>query len=51
MLTTQRKMHIAELEKSIIALTKRKVQLKKELKDIDDTIMFLKKQHDDLGYV
>lgn len=48
MMTFQREMHVAELEKSIISLSKRKLKLLQEVNDINETISFLRKQQDDL---
>jgi len=47
----QREMHVAELEKSIIALSKRKLKLLREVNDINESISFLRKQQDDLTNV
>lgn len=47
----QREMHIAELDKSIIALSKRKLKLLQEVNDINESISFLRKQQDDLTNV
>lgn len=51
MMTFQREMHVAELEKSIIELSKRKLKLLQEVNDINETISFLRKQQDDLTNV
>jgi len=50
-MTFQREMHVAELEKSIISLSKRKLKLLQEVNDINETISFLRKQQDDLTNV
>jgi hypothetical protein len=47
-LTPQREMHIGELDKSIIALSKRKLKLLQEVNDINENISFLRKQQEDL---
>ena len=47
-LTPQREMHIGELDKSIIALSKRKLKLLQEVNDINETISFLRQQQDNL---
>tara|TARA_B100002019_G_scaffold12056_1_gene9704 strand:+ start:245 stop:403 length:159 start_codon:yes stop_codon:yes gene_type:complete len=47
-MTPQREMHIGELDKSIIELSKRKLKLLQEVNDINDTISFLRKQQEDL---
>jgi len=47
-LTPQREMHIGELDKSIIALSKRKLKLLREVNDINETISFLRQQQEDL---
>jgi len=47
-MTPQLEMHIGELEKSIIALSKRKLQLLKEVQQINLDISFLRKQKEDL---
>jgi len=47
-LTPQREMHIGELDKSIIALSKRKLKLLQEVNDINETISFLRQQQEDL---
>ena len=51
MMSFQREMHVAELEKSIIELSKRKLKLLQEVNDINETISFLRKQQDDLTNV
>jgi len=47
-LSFQREMHIGELDKSIIALSKRKLKLLQEVENINQTISFLRKQQEDL---
>ena len=47
-MTPQVEMHVNELEKSIIALSKRKLKLLQEVNDINETISFLRKQQEDL---
>ena len=47
-MTPQREMQIGELDKSIIALSKRKLKLLQELDQINQTISFLRKQQEDL---
>jgi len=51
MITLQRELHIAEIEKSIIALAKRKLNLMSEVKEINDMIKFLQEQQDELNNV
>ena len=51
MMTFQREMHVAELDKSIIALSKRKLKLLQEVNDINESISFLRKQQDELTNV
>ena len=51
MMSFQREMHVAELDKSIIALSKRKLKLLQEVNDINESISFLRKQQDDLTNV
>ena len=46
--TMQRQNHMNELEKSIIALAKRKMKLLSEVQEINNTIEFLRKQQEDL---
>jgi hypothetical protein len=41
-------MHIGELDKSIIELSKRKLKLLQELDQINQTISFLRQQQEDL---
>ena len=50
-LTMQRQNHINELEKSIIALAKRKMKLLSEVQEINNNIEFLRKQQEDLSNV
>ena len=47
-MTPQREMHIGELDKSIIELSKRKLKLLQELDQINQSISFLRKQQEDL---
>ena len=51
MMTPQLEMHISELEKSIIELSKRKLKLLREVSDINETISFLRQQQDELSNV
>ena len=44
----QLEMHIGELDKSIIELSKRKLKLLKEVNDINETISFLRQQQEQL---
>ena len=48
MITPQIEMHIGELDKSIIALSKRKLQLLKEVQQINMEISFLRQQQEEL---
>ena len=48
MITPQIEMHIGELDKSIIALSKRKLQLLKEFQQINLDISFLRQQQEEL---
>ena len=48
MITPQIEMHIGELDKSIIALSKRKLQLLKEVEQINLDISFLRQQQEEL---
>ena len=50
-MTPQREMHIGELDKSIIELSKRKLKLLQELDQINQTISFLRQQQEDLRNV
>ena len=47
-MTPQREMHIDELDKSIIELSKRKLKLLQELDQINQSISFLRQQQEDL---
>tara|TARA_B100000003_G_scaffold82805_1_gene74235 strand:+ start:792 stop:1007 length:216 start_codon:yes stop_codon:yes gene_type:complete len=47
-ISPQREMHIGELDKSIIELSKRKLKLLQEVNDINETISFLRQQQEDL---
>jgi len=47
-MTPQLEMQIGELDQSIIALSKRKLQLLKEVQQINLDISFLRKQQEDL---
>ena len=47
-MTPQLEMHIGELDKSIVNLSKRKLKLLKEVNDINEMISFLRKQQEDL---
>jgi len=51
MMTPQREMHIGELDKSIVALSKRKLKLLQEVEQINLDIAFLRKQQEDLSDV
>jgi hypothetical protein len=44
----QRELHIGELDKSIIELSKRKLKLLQEVNDINETISFLRQQQEQL---
>ena len=44
----QLEMHIGELDKSIVELSKRKLKLLKEVNDINETISFLRQQQEQL---
>ena len=44
----QNEMKIGELDRSIIALSKRKLKLLKEINDIDQQISFLRQQQEQL---
>ena len=48
MMTLQRELHIGELDKSIIELSKRKLKLLQEVNDINETISFLRQQQEQL---
>ena len=47
-MTPQLEMHIGELDKSIVELSKRKLKLLKEINDINETISFLRQQQEQL---
>ena len=47
-MTPQLEMNIGELDKSIIALSKRKLKLLQEVQQINMDIAFLRKQQEDL---
>ena len=47
-MTPQLEMHIGELDKSIVELSKRKLKLLQEVNDINEMISFLRKQQEDL---
>ena len=47
-MTPQLEMHIGELDKSIVELSKRKLKLLKEVNDINATISFLRQQQEQL---
>ena len=47
----QVEMNVGELDKSIIALSKRKLKLLKEVNDINETIFFLRQQQEQLTNV
>ena len=51
MMTPQVEMHIGELDKSIVELSKRKLKLLKEVNDINETISFLRQQQEQLTNV
>ena len=51
MMTPQVEMHLGELDKSIIELSKRKLKLLKEVSDINETISFLRQQQEQLTNV
>jgi len=51
MMTPQVEMHIGELDKSIIALSKRKLKLLQEVQQINIDIAFLRKQQEQLTNV
>jgi hypothetical protein len=50
-MTPQLEMNIGELDKSIIALSKRKLKLLQEVQDINMDIAFLRKQQEQLTNV
>lgn len=47
----QREMHIGELDKSIIALSKHKLKLLQEVNNINQQISFLRQQQEELYIV
>ena len=47
-MTPQLEMHIGELDKSIVELSKRKLKLLQEVNDINETISFLRQQQEEL---
>ena len=47
-MTPQLEIHIGELDKSIISLSKRKLKLLQEVQQINMDIAFLRKQQEDL---
>ena len=47
-MTPQLEMHIGELDKSIVELSKRKLKLLREVNDIKETISFLRQQQEQL---
>ena len=47
----QLEMHIGELDRSIVELSKRKMKLLKEVNDINETISFLRQQQEQLTNV
>ena len=51
MMTPQVEMHLGELDKSIVELSKRKLKLLKEVSDINETISFLRQQQEQLTNV
>ena len=51
MMTPQVEMHIGELDKSIISLSKRKLKLLQEVQQINMDIAFLRKQQEQLTNV
>ena len=50
-MTPQLEMHIGELDKSIIELSKRKLKLLQEVNDINEQISFLRQQQEQLTNV
>jgi predicted transglutaminase-like cysteine proteinase len=50
-MTPQLEMHIGELDKSIVELSKRKMKLLQEVNRINETISFLRKQQEQLTNV
>ena len=51
MMTPQVEMRLGELDKSIVALSKRKLKLLQEVNDINETISFLRQQQEQLTNV
>ena len=51
MMTPQLEMHIGELDKSIVELSKRKLKLLQEVEQINETISFLRQQQEQLTNV
>ena len=51
MMTPQVEMHIGELDKSIVELSKRKLKLLREVEQINETISFLRQQQEQLTNV
>jgi hypothetical protein len=47
-MTPQVEMHIGELDKSIVELSKRKLKLLQEVNDINEQISFLRQQQEQL---
>ena len=47
-MTPQLEMHIGELDKSIVELSKRKLKLLQEVNDINEQISFLRQQQEQL---
>ena len=51
MMSSQVEMHVGELDKSIIELSKRKLKLLQEVQQINIEIAFLRKQQEQLNNV
>ena len=51
MMTPQVEMHIGELDKSIVELSKRKMKLLQEVEQINQNITFLRQQQEQLTNV
>ena len=51
MMTPQVEMHIGELDKSIVELSKRKMKLLQEVQQINQNISFLRQQQEQLTNV
>ena len=51
MMTPQLEMHIGELDKSIVELSKRKMKLLQEVEQINQNISFLRQQQEQLTNV